>query len=271
MYPIITIFGKSFGTYSLIAITAAIAVGAIFCKRIRKQGLDDNQAIIFLLCVAGGILVGGSLLFGFTNIRLLLRLTEASSLKEILNILITVFGGSVFYGGFYGGLIGGYWYIRKNKLDICVYGDTVAPLIPLFHGFARIGCFFGGCCYGIESHFGFIITDNNYVPDLNSVRRFPVQLLESAINFLLFFFLEYLYRRKYKNSQKTTVVSNPANKLLPLYMLLYAISRFFLEFLRGDSYRGYIGKLSVSQFIAVITLILSASLILIPRKTQKTE
>jgi phosphatidylglycerol:prolipoprotein diacylglycerol transferase len=34
--------------------------------------------------------------------------------------------------------------------------DIVTLTIPLFHFFGRIGCFLGGCCFGVESSYGFI-------------------------------------------------------------------------------------------------------------------
>jgi phosphatidylglycerol:prolipoprotein diacylglycerol transferase len=80
-------------------------------------------------------------------------------------------------------------------MDFAVFSDMAAVIIPLFHSFARVGCFLGGCCYGIESKFGFTAHGNHLVPDVNDVSRFPVQLLEAALNLVLFFLLYYIYKR----------------------------------------------------------------------------
>ena len=40
-----------------------------------------------------------------------------------------------------------------------------------------------------------------------------------------------------------------------LYMLLYAVGRFGLEFLRGDEIRGALGPLSTSQWISLLLLL----------------
>ncbi|MCL5671165.1 MAG: prolipoprotein diacylglyceryl transferase, partial [Acidobacteria bacterium] len=42
-----------------------------------------------------------------------------------------------------------------------------------------------------------------------------------------------------------------------LYLVLYAVARFFLEFLRGDPDRGFVFNhlLSTSQFIALLALL----------------
>ena len=245
MYPVITIFGRQFGTYALIAIAAGIPVGALFCRRTGKRGEDSEKAIICLLFAAIGVLAGGCLLYGITNIKYFPLLTKTCSFREALTLISQIFGGSVFYGGLFGGLCAGAIYIRTKKLPLDTYADTIAPLIPLFHGFARIGCFFGGCCYGIESRFGFIVTGNNFVPGLCGVRRFPVQLLESAVCFIISAVLSVLYRKR----------PGRGGRLLPLYLCTYSAARFFIEFLRGDSFRGFIGCLSVSQVISIVLFI----------------
>lgn len=241
MYPVITIFGKPFGTYALIAVAAGIPVGALFCRSIRKRGYDSEKAIVCLLFSALGVLFGGSLLYGITNIRYFPLVFKSGSFREAFTLIRQIFGGSVFYGGLFGGLATGAIYIRAKKLPLDVYSDAIAPLIPLFHGFARIGCFFGGCCYGIESRIGFTVTDNKLVPGLCGVKRFPVQLLEAAVCFAIFGIIFCLYRKQ----------PDRGGKLLPLYLCSYSAARFFLEFLRGDSYRGFIGPLSTSQVISI--------------------
>lgn len=203
--------------------------------------MDDNDAIIFLLIVAVGVLVGGHLLYGITNAYRLPELSDASNIKEFFNKLFIIFSGSVFYGGLFGGMIAGYAAIKAMKLDIKIYTDIMAFLAPLFHGIARIGCFLGGCCYGIECSFGFVAHGNTIVPSLNDVSRFPVQLLESACNFILSIIIYSLYR-KHKMQ----------GRLFYVYLSSYAIIRFFDEFLRGDEIRGSLFGLSTSQFISVI-------------------
>lgn len=266
MFPTITFLGRTFGTYAIMAVAAAILIGFLLCRKVRRQKLDDNDAIIFLLIVAGGVFLGGHLLYGITNLSLLPKAFQAKSFLQGVKILGVIFGGMVFYGGLFGGFAAGAVAIKLKKLNGVVYGDAMAPLVPLFHAFARIGCFLGGCCYGVESEFGIIVRDNPLVPDLNDVRRFPVQLLESVCCFLLFFFLEWLYRRLWEKPNKAGNGSGKMEflrgKLLLVYASLYPIVRFFDEFLRGDKIRGFLfnGALSTSQFISI--LLFTVSLIL---------
>ena len=71
--------------------------------------------------------------------------------------------------------------------------------------------------------------------------RFPVQLLESGMEFLLFAVIVTLYIKR-----------KLSGKLMYVYMLSYAVVRFADEFLRGDKIRGFVGPLSTSQFISVL-------------------
>ena len=155
----------------------------------------------------------------------------------------SILGGMVFYGGLFGACIGGYGYLKRNGLDIPSYSDTIVPCIPLFHAFGRVGCFLTGCCYGIESRWGFVY-HYSIVESANGVRRFPVQLLEAGENIVLCIIL-YLILCRCQHM--------PHGIMLWLYGLMYPPLRFFNEFLRGDvAERGYFGIFSTSQWISIV-------------------
>ena len=126
--------------------------------------------------------------------------------------------------------------------------DIFAISIPLFHVFGRIGCALGGCCYGIESEFGYTIYNNYLLPEVNGVNRFPVQLTEAAINLIIFLILLFMYKR-----------NRMQEKLIYCYMIMYPIARFILEFLRGDIIRGIWFGLSTSQWISIILFVFAIS------------
>lgn len=245
MLPYITFFGRNISTYALMALIGILLCGFLFCRRIRRLNLDSTDAIIVLLISAVGVLIGGSLLYALTNFRYWKLIFTVSSFGEFWILITSIFGGSVFYGGLIGGLTTGLICIHVMKLPLATYADNIAPLVPLFHAIARIGCFLGGCCYGIESAFGFTVTGNTLIPSLNGVRRFPVQLLEAICNLLICLILWILLR-------KLSDASRLRGKLLPLYLVIYAVIRFFIEFLRGDEHRGFIGIFSTSQFISLL-------------------
>ncbi len=252
MYPYLTIFGKQYGTYALMALCGAFAAGIFMCYLTRRRGLNDNDSIILMLWSAVGVLVGGTLLYGITNIRQLDTVIASTDFKTFFKNLTTMFGGLVFYGGLLGGISVALITMKKRRMNVSVFSDMFAVCIPLFHAFARVGCFLGGCCYGIPCDIGFTAHNNPLVPAINDVSRFPVQLLEAGLNLLLFGVLYFLYRRTQQSGALT-------GHLIFVYLLLYAVIRFFDEFLRGDAIRGFIFGLSTSQFISCILFVVSAT------------
>lgn len=259
MFPVFVLFGKTVPLYGVAAVAGALTAGIYVCRRFARLGYDDNDAILAMLVAAPGALAGGSLLYGITNMRLLPSLFSAHGFSEFVSRFSEMFGGLVYYGGLAGALTAGFLFAKIRKTDLSALADTAAPAIALFHSIARIGCFLGGCCYGIESPFGFTAHNNPYVPQINDVRRFPVQLLESAAELAIFFLLNSLFlkiRGFRAGGTSTGSYAFLRGKLLPLYFVIYPAVRFFDEFLRGDDIRGFVfgGALSTSQFISVLLL-----------------
>ena len=189
MLPQIHFLGKDISTYALCGIIGALIASIFFCRLIVKRNRNTDEGILLLLASALGGVVGSHLLYGLTHIRHWGDIFNASSLRESLLIVGSLFGGSVFYGGLIGGLLVGYWYIKGRKLDRNDYADCAAICIPLFHSVSRIGCFLSGCCYGIECKWGFASAENSFVPAVVGIKRFPTPLLESSLNLILFFIL----------------------------------------------------------------------------------
>lgn len=248
--------------YALLSLCGMFAAGILACRKVKRAGLDDSSMIALLLIAALGVLAGGHLLYGILHVKLLPRLFEADSAAVFFRRLSGIFGGQVFYGGLAGGLLAGTLYGRREfRQDMAFVSDVMAPLVPLFHVFGRLGCFAAGCCYGVESPFGFTFTAA-LAPGANGVKRLPVQLIEACFNLGLFAALSFLEKRSAgkrsvcppRNSQVSCArrrVFVPHGRRMYLYLLLYAAGRFVLELFRGDVYRGYWGPFSTSQWISL--------------------
>ena len=248
--------------YALLSLCGIFAVGILACRKVKRAGLDDASMIALLLVAALGVVAGGHLLYGLLHVRLLPRLFDAESAAVFFMRLSAVFGGQVFYGGLAGGLFAGTLYGRREfRQDMAFVCDVMAPLIPLFHVFGRLGCFAAGCCYGVESRFGFTFTAA-LAPGANGVKRLPVQLLEACFNLALFAALSFLEKHSAgkravcppRNSPAASAQRRlfvPHGKRIYLYLLFYAAGRFVLELFRGDAYRGYWGPFSTSQWISL--------------------
>ena len=161
--------------------------------------------------------------------------------------------GIVFYGGMLFFLLAVDLGIRRFVLYKRASSWGLAALtVPLFHGFARIGCYFGRCCYGPVMEGAFCSHFFEH--------RLPVQLMESGFNFLLFvaLLLLFYYRKRSRG------------KLARVYLWAYAIFRFLIEFFRDDAVRGGFGPLSFSQWVSLgilVGLIVRACILRHRRKT----
>lgn len=202
--------------------------------RAKKRGLNRDQLFSIFLLV---------LIFGFVGAKLLFCIVE---LKSILaNPMLIVSGdGFVVYGGILGGIAAVLVYCRIKKISFLTYLDLLVPSVALAQGFGRLGCFLAGCCYGRETDSSFCLVFENSLYAPNGVKLLPTQLIMSGGDLLIAVIL-LLYAKKDRKKGRTT----------GLYLILYSIGRFAVEFLRND-YRGAIGFLSTSQFISIFTLLL---------------
>lgn len=285
MFPFIEIFGKQISTYSICALLGLFAVMYCVSKLARSRGMEIEDPLISILVLIVPVALCGSLLFGLTNLDYFARIAENWDRYETLGQQIVAvlmgFGGEVFYGGFLGALLGMLVYCKVTKRPLGFHFDMLAVVTPLFHAFGRVGCFLSGCCFGVESPFGVVYTHAT-VELANGVCRFPVQLLEAALNVGIFLVLLWLFRRNTQRARHASWMGDHSSeqgdkvgtlgvrwalspepifgngRLMFAYFLLYGTVRFLDEFLRGDVYRGFLGLLSTSQWIslALIAIVL---------------
>jgi len=242
MHPVLfEIAGRQIGTYGLFMILGAVA--AWFIVKILDKKKDKDVPLVFLICICGG-LIGAFLLRPITRIpEIFLNWEKIRQLPPEVFVSL-YFGEIVFYGGFIGGVIAMFLYCRHYKLPMIPLMDLFAPALATAHGFGRIGCFFGGCCYGIpvsSSHPFAVIYPPISINAPPGVPLLATQLIEAACLFVIAAILTFAYK-KTAGSGLTAC----------LYGLLYSILRFVLEFFRGDAVRGIYGPFSTSQYISII-------------------
>ena len=260
MFPEFEFFGRTIGTYGICSILGLAACVIVLTFTAKKYKYTFDDVILMTLVVCGGLFVGAHLLYGVTNISSIVYLFSQIGNISFLDFCIRIgicFGGMVYYGGFIGGGIALLIYTcKKKKADRPHMLDFYAMTAPLFHAFGRIGCFLGGCCYGKEWSWGFYIEENHLNPSIAGVTRFPVQLFEAGFNLLIFFAILILFSKR-----------KLVGKLIYVYMLIYPIVRFTLEFFRGDEIRGFLFGLSTSQWISIGLFIFAA--IMLPMSINK--
>lgn len=251
MHIYLDIFGHNIPSYgSMVVIGLIISnLTAFFVVKKTKQDLND------LIILEGYGILGG--VFGAKLLYLIVSANEIdwSRILEPAYIDMLMRSGFVFYGGLIGALLAILLAGKIHKIDAPAYLQNFIFMLPLFHCFGRIGCFLTGCCYGIPYNGPLAVTFPAESLAVPGVPLFPVQLAESFL--LLLISLLLLYRILHGRNQNS----------VELYIILYGITRFSLEFLRYDSYRGIYFGLSTSQWISMI-LVVIAVILLVRKKNS---
>ncbi len=241
MFPYIEIFGLTLPSYTLLSLLGGIfAIGYVLLMNQsgRCGKLPTEDFVYILMLGAVGVLVGGKVLYVLVTLPQLLQM-GGSAWQNPLVALSLLFGGMVFYGGLFGAFFSTIWYCRRFKISLRLVAGVATPAIPLFHTFGRTGCFSVGCCWGLQWPFGYVFHHSPVAP--NGLTLFPTQLTEAVINAVLFVLLLFLALHWGENN---------AWKTFPLYLLLYSVLRFVLEFFRADTIRG-VWLFSTSQWVSI--------------------
>lgn len=230
----IPIFNFIISSYAFFAVIGSLCAAIFLFFRMERFNIDFGILIFYLVIGVIGLLLGSRGMFVVS------RIPELINDFSVSRLAFYVFnGGIVFYGGLIGVLAAIKIGSKIKKHDSKKMFNYFTPAFPLFHIWGRIGCFFGGCCYGKPWSWGFPMAAN---PD---TVRIPIQLIESLCNIIIFVILIICEK----------INKNENINLLSIYLVLYAICRFILEFFRGDNERGIWLLLSTSQIISVIILL----------------
>lgn len=252
MYPYIDLFGRKIGTYGLCLVIGIFLAGWLSLRRGRKCGLRLDDLLIIAAFALLFALPCGGILYAFVTY------TPIEIWRSVLSGDFSVFGGLVYYGGLTGGIIGANVGIRVAKVRFSVAERSVVPYIPLGHAIGRIGCLLAGCCNGMPYDGPFAVYYPNGLPgSAPGQGYFPVQPLEAIVNLCICAALTAISRKERRSGV-----------ILSSYLGFYAVLRFSLEFLRGDSIRGMYGLFSTSQWIAVGMLVCSLVYLLKVRKKK---
>jgi phosphatidylglycerol:prolipoprotein diacylglycerol transferase len=239
MYPILfEIGGWPIYSYGLLLALAYLLGLQMAVVRARRRGIDAARIMdlgIYLIIAA---LVGAKLMLVFVDFDYF-----RNQPRELLSL---VRAGGVFYGGLIAAILVALWLVRRYKLDTWTTADLMAPGIALGHVVGRLGCLLAGCCYGRPTDLPWGLTFTHPAAAANvgtplGIPLHPTQIYDAGAELLILILL---------------LVTERRGRLFPgrtfwLYMLLYAISRFIIEFYRGDD-RGMLMGMSTSQFVSLL-------------------
>jgi len=250
MHPILIQFGSiTFYTYGLFLAAGFLAGVALARHDARRVGIVPDRIVDLSFCILVSSIVGARLFYVIT--------APDAFRQDPIDILKFWQGGLVFYGGFLGAVLAAVICVRHYRLGAGRTADVLAPAIALGQTLGRLGCFFAGCCYGKTCELPWAVTFRH--PETlapQGVPLHPTQLYSAAANGMIFLFL-WGFRKR----------SRFAGQVFSMYLLLYGVSRFTVEWFRGD-FRGdtLFHLLSISQVLALGSAVIGLmGMIMIPR------
>lgn len=242
--PYLTIFNLKISTYSVFMVLAFVA--GFICFKLTADKIDKKmssyRSLIIIYALLGGV-IGAKLPILIYNFDLLFKYPKN------INLLIS---GKTIIGALIGGILAVYILKRCLNINIKTGNDIAAPA-ALGMAIGRLGCFFGGCCYGIEAPriLGIDFGDGIF--------RYPTQLYEFVFDLAIFAFLLYLKRTK----------ALRPGALFRYLVNSYMIFRFFIEFIRETDI--IIWGLSYYQLICLICLLFINRKVIIRLFTKRPE
>lgn len=234
MHPILfTIGGVQVRVYTVMAFVAMMCSMAAAISEAHRLKWDVRGAMWQTVRAT---------LIGFLGSHILYAITRLNDLSGWAwwKMLFNIGHGHVWFGGFLLAWAHCEWYARRHKIPSLQMWDVAAFAVLLANPVGRIGCFFNGCCYGKPSDLPWSVF--LYTKDYPAgASLHPVPLYEFIYQIGLFAAL-WSIRRRNRHDGQTAV----------RYLILMPAGRFALEFVRGDTIRGFVfGLISTSQAIAL--------------------
>lgn len=231
MYPEICKLGPfTIYSYGLMLVLAFLVSSTLACIQAKRQNINPETIfnLSFIVFISG--VIGARLFYIIENMDYYI--------KNLLEIFMLQRGGLSWFGGLLLGVFVGILYLKRKKIPVYKILDLVIPFVALGQAIGRIGCLLNGCCFGKESGFGIYFT-------LHQKILIPTQAYSSLILIFIFVFLRFLQYKSHKDGE-----------IFFLYLVLYSIKRFFIEFWRADNTVIFSG-LTLFQVLSIIILLLS--------------
>jgi len=246
--PVVLLQGRSF---TFVSFGFLVGLGALFSSLHTWLYLGAYQimpqashAYKLALALAFGAPISAYVLTRFLDIKVWL-----SGEKSFFQYIRTVSFG--LWGGLVGGLAILIGFALWTQTPLLALLDSFAVGVPLAQVFGRLGCLNYGCCHGKEctSNHPFGIRYYNqqtkvlrYDPELRGKRLHPTQVYAAVGNLAIYLIILVIWLRW---------DSRPEGLLAAVYMSLYGLKRFSVEFLRGEFPRIYFYGLTIWQWFSL--------------------
>jgi phosphatidylglycerol---prolipoprotein diacylglyceryl transferase len=222
--------------YGLLMATAVLVGSFVTAREIERRGKDSDDFWDMLIWVLVPAFIGARLYYVFIQSP---RGADGLGyyLSDPIKILQIQKGGIHIFGAFIFGGIALWLFTKLRQLPTLLYLDAAAVGLPIAQAIGRWGNFINQELYGPPTTwpFGLRIDPFHRIPPYDNFSQYPdstrfhaLFLYESVWN-LLGFIILYWISKRYENQLK------PGDLSL-LYLIWYPLGRFFIEFLRTDSW-----------------------------------
>jgi phosphatidylglycerol:prolipoprotein diacylglycerol transferase len=228
--------------------------------RARREGLDVNS----VYGLAGWLFLGGVI-----GARMLFVLQHPGTIRAVTDLFQISEGGNVFYGCILGGLAGSLLYWWRRPFPFWPMADAVAPALAVGITLGRLGCFLHGCCFGEVTSLHWAVRfpagSHAWTAQIErgvlavaaplSLPVHPTQLYAALSGLLILMILTCYFPHRRRDGE-----------VLALLMILYAVTRWWVESLRADE-PALLWGMTLSQNISIMLLL--SGIFLWARLTRK--
>ncbi|HEY5594336.1 MAG TPA: prolipoprotein diacylglyceryl transferase [Nitrospiria bacterium] len=240
MHPDLIQFGPiTIRFYGLMYFIAAMVGGWLLGKEVRRKGIplsSDDSWNLIMYCLLSGI-IGARIYYVAFNWSY-----YGSNPSEIPAIW---HGGLAIHGGLIGGVLIGFWFVRRHQVSFWQLADAGAPSMILGQAFGRFGNFMNGDAHGTPTTmpWGIVFPPTSIAGrEFGPVPLHPVMLYELGLNALAFAFLWSIRKRPWGDGF-----------IFCLYLIFYSVIRFIVSFFRADDL--YLGSLRAPHVVSVLMFI----------------
>jgi phosphatidylglycerol:prolipoprotein diacylglycerol transferase len=248
MFPRLIQIGRfSLPTYGALVAIAFLTALWLTSRFAKERGVNSEKVVNLGVYCA---------LVGMLGAKLLMIAMDPDYRAHPAEIFTreTLQSAGIFYGGFIAALVFAFFYMRSQKLSLLSTADLFAPGVAIGHGIGRLGCFAAGCCWGKPTSLPWAVTFTSKDATTGvplGVPLHPTQLYEAFAEGIICLILIWRLKRGHQDGQ-----------ISGLYLLLYGMVRFGVEFLRvHDESNPFGGPFVLEQWISLAVAVCGAWLL----------
>jgi phosphatidylglycerol:prolipoprotein diacylglycerol transferase len=249
--------------YGILIMIGALAAAWMSTRQAKSRGINPELVWdMFPWLIIGGI-IGARLWHVLTPPASMVAqgITTMYYLTHPLEAIAIWKGGLGIPGAVIGGAAALWFYARRNKISFALWTDIIAPGLALAQAIGRIGNFLNQELYGAPTNLPWAITIDTahrlpeYLDQATYHPLFAYEMIYNLINMGVLLWISRKYSARLRNGDVFLV-----------YLIIYPVGRFFLEFLRLDP--SPVVGININQtLMAVIAVAATAAFFLRRRKS----